>query len=95
METITTKSIGLDGEVFADRRSAPRHRVLKGGVMRYNRGYGAMECVVRNRSETGALLVMGETSGVPAAFDLSIGCEDARPARVRWRSLTAVGVSID
>lgn len=93
MDAIREKSIGLDGEVFADRRAAPRRRVLKGAKLSFNRCYGALECVARNESETGALLVFGETAAVPAVFDLAInGAGAARPARVRWRSPTLVGV---
>ncbi len=78
----------------ADRRGAPRHRVLKGGTLRFNKGFGAMECVVRNQSADGALLVFGETTGAPNYFDLSIVSDAARPAQVRWRSMTAVGVDL-
>lgn len=96
MDMITEKSIGVDGEVFSERRGAPRRRMLKGGTLSFNKGYGALECVVRNVSERGALLAFGETSAVPAAFDLAIKGEGAaRPAHVRWRSMTAVGVSFD
>jgi hypothetical protein len=43
MDMITEKSIGVDGEVFAERRRAPRHRVLKGATLSFNKGYGALE----------------------------------------------------
>ncbi len=93
MDAVTGKSIGLDGEVFAERRAVQRRRVLKGARLSFNRGYGAMECTVRNESTTGALLVFGETSAVPAMFDLTItGSEKPRSARVRWRTPTLVGV---
>jgi len=93
MDTITEKSIGLDGNVFAERRTTPRRRVLKGARLSFNKGYGALECTVRNESGTGALLVFGETAAVPASFDLTIsGSDGLRPARVRWRTPTLVGV---
>jgi hypothetical protein len=77
----------------AERRSQPRRRVLKGAIIRFNKGYGAFECVVRNLSENGAKLTFGETSAVPAAFELKIaGDERMREARVRWRSPDSVGV---
>lgn len=94
MQAIAEKSIGLDGAVFAERRSDTRRRVLKGATLRFNRGYGAMECVVRNQSEDGALLVFGDSSGVPSVFDLAIGADAPRRAEVRWRGLVAVGVSL-
>lgn len=96
MSPITENSIGLDGKVFAERRSATRHRVFKGGRLSFNKGYGALECVVRNLSERGARLALGETTAVPNAFDLEIAGEGmARTAHVRWRSPTAVGVEFD
>ena len=94
MTPITEKSIGIDGEVFADRRQGDRRRVLKGARLTFNKGYGAFECVVRNLSEGGARLSLGDTSAVPSQFDLLITGEDApRPATVRWREMTALGVS--
>jgi hypothetical protein len=77
-----------------ERRLQPRRRVLKGAIIRFNNGYGAFECVVRNLSESGAKLSFGETSAVPASFELKIaGDEQTRPARVRWRSPDSIGVS--
>jgi hypothetical protein len=79
---------------YAERRSQPRHRVLKGAIIRFNKGYGAFECVVRNLSENGAKLTFGETSAVPVAFELkTAGDEQIHEARVRWRSPDSVGVS--
>lgn len=93
MDTISEKSIGLDGEVFAERRAAPRRRVLKGATLSFNKGYGALECLVRNESEKGALLGFGDTSAVPPAFDMTIkGSDVTRAALVRWRTMTQVGV---
>ena len=94
MQAIAEKSIGLDGAVFPDRRVEIRRRVLKGATLRFNKGYGAMECVVRNQSADGALLAFGDTSGVPGRFDIAIGEDAARPAQVRWRGLALVGVSL-
>ena len=95
MELITRQSIGLDGGVFEDRREETRRRVLKGGALRFNKGYCALECVVRNLSDHGAKLGFGETSAVPPHFDLTISGEDrARRAHVRWRNLTEIGVEL-
>lgn len=80
-------------ETFSERRTEQRRRVLKGGTLRFNRGYGAIEGVVRNESAKGAMLSLGETAGVPAAFDLYVaGNAEPRHANVRWRTATLVGV---
>jgi hypothetical protein len=93
MDAIREKSIGLDGGVSPERRAVGRRRVLKGARLTFNKGYGALECVVRNESQTGALLVFGETAAVPSSFELEInGSGQARVARVRWRTPTLVGV---
>src|SRR5690606_42159974 len=68
-----------------ERRGAHRQRIFKGGVLRFNRGYGALECVVRDVSERGALLVFGDTAAVPSQFDLRVG-----PAG-EWRGTTRLG----
>lgn len=76
-----------------ERRTATRHRVFKGATLTYNKGYGALECTVRNLSERGARLSLGETIGLPPSFDLTISGEQPRPARVVWRSMIAAGVA--
>lgn len=96
MMPITERSIAIDGEVFTDRRGEGRRRVLKGARLVFNRGYGAMECVVRNQSDSGARLVLGDTMGVPTRFELAIAGEDGmRAACVRWRNGEAVGIKFD
>lgn len=96
MEPITTKSIGIDGTVFKERRSETRHRVLKGGRLTFNKGFGALECIVRNLSAHGARLAFGDATAVPARFDLIISGDDrVREARVRWRTQTVVGIELD
>ncbi len=93
MEAITQNSIGLDGQVFTERRAAARHKVLKGATLRFNRGYGALECRVRNLSDTGARLAFGETAAVPSEFDFWLsGVDKPRAATVRWRGLEDVGI---
>lgn len=69
-----------------------RQRVLKGATLTYNRGFCALECTVRNRSDTGARLAFGETMGLPPRFDLAVDGQQPRPARVVWRSMIAAGI---
>lgn len=96
MNPITEKSIGIDGQVFSDRRAALRRRVLKGATLTFNRGFSAFECVVRNQSAEGALLSLAETFSLPAQFEVAIAGDDAlRRARVRWRSMNAIGVRFE
>lgn len=93
MEPITQNSIGLDGNVFTERRAKPRHKVLKGATLRFNRGYGALECRVRNLSDSGARLAFGDIAAVPPRFDFCLaGAEAPVPAVVRWRGVEDVGI---
>ena len=79
-----------------DERRERRRKVLKGGTIRFNGGYGAMQCRLRNVTSCGALLEFGETLGVPAHFDLQVGGEPAsRRARAVWRDSTRVGIAFE
>jgi hypothetical protein len=96
MTPITERSISIGGTVFPDRRCESRRRVFKGGRLIFNHGYGALECVVRNLSDRGARLSMGETAGVPGRFELLIaGADGTRSARVRWRTPGEVGICFE
>ena len=96
MDMITERPIGVDGQVFSERRASLRRRVLKGGTLTFNNGFSAFECVVRNQSAGGALLSFAETFALPRQFDVAIAGEDAlRRARVRWRSMMTLGVEFE
>ena len=41
---------GPSSESNTERTSQSRERVLKFATMRFNKGYGSLECVVRNLS---------------------------------------------
>ena len=74
----------------SERRSTPRHRVLKRGMIQFR--HLTVECVVRNLSTGGAGLVV-ETM-VPDEFQLFwSGDLLGRNCRVIWRSGNKLGVS--
>ena len=91
----TSKEMPSDLSATAsERRTRSRHRVLKGAIIRFNKGYGALECVVRNFSENGAKLAFGDTTGVPNRFELKVAGEgQTRDAELRWRLPQAVGIA--
>ena len=77
-----------------ERRNAPRHRTLKTGLIVFNDGRSTLTCVVRNLSDTGALLRVENSAGVPQGFALRldqkvIGCTAVR------RTLTEIGVRFE
>lgn len=90
------KKSGTPARMFNERRVSDRHHALKGGLIRFNDGYGTMECAVRNLSARGAKLSFGDAVGVPNRFQLRVGTETVwRDVTVRWRRNNDVGVSYD
>jgi hypothetical protein len=76
-----------------ERRKLHRARTLKGGRIVFNRGFGAAECTVRNLTDFGALLEIGEVFGLPSEFELQINLELRRHScRVIWRDGQRLGV---
>jgi hypothetical protein len=73
-----------------NKRAVDRRRILKPAKMTFNGG--AVDCVVRNISETGAALEVESPVGIPENFVLSRGDEISRPCRVVWRKATRIGV---
>jgi hypothetical protein len=73
-------------------RAAPRRRLLKAGKISF--GGGAIDCTVRNLSNTGAALEVISPVGIPERFTLVV---DQRhlPCRVVWRKEKRIGVHFD
>jgi hypothetical protein len=66
MPTVTKSSA-------AERRRLPREKILKSGVIVYDRGRKTMDCMLVNYSEEGARLRPLDALALPAAFELRIG----------------------
>jgi hypothetical protein len=74
-----------------DRRDKARHRVLKAGTIEF--GGGAIDCTVRNFSDTGAALDVSSPVGIPEHFTLSIKADGAHlSCTVVWRKERRIGV---
>lgn len=81
---------------MSEQRQSARQRSLLGARACYNRRRVTLECVVRNISEGGALLVVSDAVALPAMFELEIAQRQRTyNAHVRWRSGTRVGVSFE
>lgn len=77
--------------VVEEFRNAPRHRVLKSGSILISGG--AIDCVVRNMSATGAALDVASPIGIPEEFTLVIKEEGGqRQCRIQWRKEKRIGV---
>lgn len=76
-----------------NKRRAQRHRTLKGAHVLNANGTSTISCTVRNLSETGALLAMATTTGIPDTFRLMFDADRAkRNCRVAWRDARQMGV---
>jgi len=74
-----------------ERRDKARHRVLKAGTIEF--GGGAIDCTVRNFSDTGAALDVTSPLGIPEHFTLFIQAKGTHLARtVVWRKEKRIGV---
>jgi hypothetical protein len=77
-----------------EHRAAPRHRVLKAGTISF--GGGAIDCTVRNLSETGAALDVVTPLFIPDRFTLVVQSEQLnRPCHIVWRKEKRMGVAFD
>ncbi len=77
----------------AERRVAPRTRILKSGKILFNNRYSTFDCTVRNISATGALLTIDPAVPLPKVFEIRIGDEEAvRPAKLVYRRDSLAGI---
>jgi hypothetical protein len=76
---------------MGERRDKTRHRVLKAGTIEF--GGGAIDCTVRNFSDTGAALDVTSPVGIPEQFTLAIKADGTHlPCTVVWRKEKRIGV---
>jgi hypothetical protein len=79
-----------------NRRRAARVRALKNGTIVFNNGYSTYDCVIRNLSATGAMLVLSGGFAVPDTFELRMDApQPPHRCAVRWRGADRMGVSFD
>ncbi len=88
--------IGRDRVMTTERRQTPRLRSLLGARACYNQRRATLDCVVRNISDGGALIIVPDTVLLPADFELEITQRQCSyHAHVRWRTGTRIGVSFE
>ena len=80
------------GVTMAEKRQSSRRRTLKGAHIVFHEGRSTISCLVRNLSDTGALLRVESPIGIPDTFTLVIPGELQREAHVVRRSGTEIGV---
>jgi hypothetical protein len=78
--------------VPTEARRAPRLRTFKGGLITFGAA-PAIECLIRNMSETGAALQVENPGGIPDEFTLVVKPEFVkRNCLVAWRTDKRIGV---
>jgi len=78
-----------------EKRTDPRHRVLKRGTLAFHGG-GGLDCTVRNISQTGARIDIASPVGVPRDFTLVIEADHfMRRCHAVWSSEQHIGVAFD
>ena len=75
-----------------ERRRHARNRDFAAGTIAYGRRGAALDCVVRNLSEGGALLLLDEPCRAPVEMELAVRGGTCA-ARIVWRGETEVGVA--
>jgi hypothetical protein len=78
-----------------ERRAVARQRTFLKGVLAFNNGNSSEDCMVRNLTDTGALIELPHPNA-PAAFDLIVSARGLhRRARVVWRNGGKFGLELD
>ena len=78
---------------FEEHRVAPRRRVLKSAKIVFD-DWRAIDCTVRDVSDTGAKLLVGGAHTLPHRFRLLMVSENTiRPVIVAWKHNEALGVA--
>jgi hypothetical protein len=77
-----------------ERRKAPRERTFLNGRIAFNNKNSTNDCFVKNCSDEGAKITVGETLPLPHEFDFLIpGRRESRRARLVWRQGTQAGLT--
>ncbi len=84
--------VTAEGDEGERRRGAPRRRVLMSAQIVYREGKIAVDCVVRNISESGAQLATDAPLELPPSFWLRFQDGSKRPVELVWAKATLMGV---
>jgi hypothetical protein len=74
-----------------ERRTVPRHRILKSGQIIFGKRASVIDCTVRNFSSSGAAIWLPNAAVLPPKFDLLFD-KAIRHCIVVWRQADLMGV---
>jgi hypothetical protein len=79
---------------MSERRIATRQKSFLRGRIYFNNRRSAVDCLIRDISDTGARLIFSSTIAIPDVADLYIPQkEQTLPVHVQWRRGDEVGVA--
>ena len=77
-------------------RSSTRVRTFLKARLVFNDGNSSLDAVIRDLSDSGARLQVGDSVALPDRFDVYIAKKDeTRRARIRWRTKEELGISFE
>ncbi|MBB6483959.1 PilZ domain-containing protein [Rhizobium lusitanum] len=79
-------------EASQNNRMSARKRTLLGAKIIFNEGHSVYDCLVKNLSDTGAMIQIENPLAAPNAFDLQLSDNRLLTCEVRWRKINSMGV---
>ncbi len=79
-------------ETAQNNRISARKRTLLGAKIIFNDGHSVYDCLVRNLSDTGAMIQIENPLAAPNTFDLQLSDNRVLACEVRWRKINSMGV---
>jgi PilZ domain len=79
---------------MSERRRATRQKSFLRGCIYFNNRRSALDCLIRDISQTGARLIFSETVSIPDVVDLHIPQKDQMlRVHVQWRHGEEIGIA--
>lgn len=79
-------------ETAQNNRISARKRTLLGAKIIFNDGHSVYDCLVKNLSDTGAMIQIENPLAAPNTFDLQLSDNRVLACEVRWRKINSMGV---
>ncbi|MFK0162055.1 PilZ domain-containing protein [Rhizobium sp. NPDC090279] len=79
-------------ESSPEGRTSVRKRTLLGAKIIFNDGHSVFDCLVKNLSDTGAMIQIENPLSAPNAFNLRLSDNRLMACEVRWRKINSMGV---
>ena len=92
MQTLENFEKEAADTVLNENRHWQRRRVLKAANIAFNKGYSRYSCVAKNLCGQGAMIELGETTGIPSHFEFHLDGYAPIQSEVIWRSPQRLGI---